>query len=239
MLLLGWITVASGCVHGKERRPPGVRPTPKTVSREEPGGDAHDPHKAALDRLVTGAWGWRNDRRDVFHFPLSDWSNWRRVKFWGMPTFVGFRYGDKHRAVAALWVRQLRENDPEDLAFCLDRMEAWAQPVADVYRTKFIKGPRTYASWKSKDDVLVQSIDATVQGLFSESQYRAVAAVSFAWPRICVIYGYAFDSKDHAELAAKVRDKYALEAFSRLTVKDPLRSPDGVELIPEPPKRSD
>lgn len=230
-----WLTVfavLSGCGHSGDRRPPGVPPTPSSVSRDEPGGDAHDPHHAALDRLLTGEWGWRNDRRDVFHFPLSDWGNWRRVRFWGMPTFVAFRYGNKHRAVAALWARRLQDEDPESLELCLERMEAWATPVAELYHAEFIKRPRTKASWKTDDDVLVQPIDAIVNSLFSRSTYHAVAAATFAWPRVCVVYGYAFRSEEEEGLAAKVRDRYAREAFSRLTVNDPLRSPDGIELLP-------
>jgi len=232
LLIAGLVAAVAGCAHGKDRKPPGVPPTPTSITREEPGGDANDPHHAALERLATGEWGWRNDRRDVFHFPLSDWPNWRRVKFWGLPTFVAFRYGDAHRAVAALWVRRLREEDPEDLQVCLDRMEAWAQPIAEAYRTQFTRGEPTYASWKSKDDVMIQTINADVAGFFSRSSYRAVVGVSFAWPRVCVMYGYAFRAEEDEALVDTVRERYVKEAFSRLTVNDPHRSPDGLEELP-------
>jgi hypothetical protein len=221
-----------GCGAGRDRKPPGVPPSPASVTREEPGGDASNPHKAALDRLLTEPWGWRNDKQDVFHFPLSDWPNWRRVRFWGLPAFVGFRYGDAHRAVTGLWVRRLRPDDPEQLEVCLDRMQAWGKPIASAYQTTFTMGPRSFASWKSKDDVLVQSVDAEVSALFSHRTYRAVVGVSFAWPRVCVLYGYAFRVEGEEDVAAQVRDRYAREAFSRLTVRDPLRSPDGVQELP-------
>jgi len=234
LLIAGLISAVTGCAHGKDLKPPGAPPTPASITREEPGGDAEDPHHAALERLATGEWGWRNDRQDVFHFPLSDWPNWRRVRFWGLPTFVAFRYGDEHRAVAALWVRRLREEDPEDLQVCLDRMEAWAQPIAAAYRTEFTKGKPSYTSWKSKDDVIVQTVDADVAGFFSHSRYRAVMGVSFAWPRVCVMYGYAFRSEDDDAFTDTVRDRYLKEAFSRLTVNDPLRSPDGLEELALP-----
>ena len=223
-----------GCAHGKDRKPPGQPPSPASVTREEPGGDANDPHRAALQRLVKGGWGWRNDKQDVFHFPLSDWPNWRRVRFWGLPTFVGFRYGDAHRGVAAMWVRRLRPEDPEDPKVCLDRMEAWGRPIADAYRTKVVKGPLSRASWKSQDDVLVQSVDAEVAGVFSRSSYRAVVGVSFAWPRVCVLYGYAFRVGEDESLADDVRQRYVEEAFSQLTVHDSHRCPDGVPLLPTP-----
>ena len=230
-----WLTIVAillGCGVGKERKPPGVPPSPESISREEPGGDASDPHQAALLRLGSEPWGWRNDRQDVFHFPLTDWPHWRRVRFWGLPAFVGFRYGDAHRAIAGLWVRRLRPEDPESLEVCFDRMHAWSQPIASDYQTKLTLGPRSYASWKSKDDVLVQSVDAQVSALFAHRAYRAVVVVSFAWPRVCVLYGYAFRVDGDEKAAERARDRYALEAFSRLTVNDPHRSPDGVQELP-------
>lgn len=231
-ILMAWAAMGVGCGHGKDRKPPGTPPSPASVTRSEPGGDAHDPHVAALERLATGEWGWRNDKQDVFHFPLSDWPNWRRVRFWGLPAFVGFRYGDTHRAVSALWVRRLSADDPEELNVCLERMEAWGASIASAYQTTFTKRETTYASWKSKDDVLVQTVDAEVRALFSRRSYRAVLGVSFAWPRVCVLYGYAFRVEGDEALVEAVRDRYVREAFSRLTVMDPLRSPDGVDELP-------
>ena len=119
---------------------------------------------------------------------------------------------------------------------CLERMEAWGTPIAAGYRTEFKKGKTSYASWKSDDDVLVQTVDAEVAGIFSRSSYRAVLGVSFGWPRVCVIYGYAFRVGKDPSLADAVRDRYAKKAFSQLTVGDPYRCPDGVEELPLPPE---
>ena len=84
--------------------------------------------------------------------------------------------------------------------------------------------------------LLVQAIDARVAGIFSSTSYRAVVGVSFAWPRVCVIYGYAFRDGEDEKAADEARARYIREAFSRLTVADPHRSPDGV---PELPKKDD
>jgi len=189
--------------------------------------------------LASEPWGWRNDKQDAFHFPLTDWSNWRRVRYWGLPAFVGFRYGDTHHAVTGLWLRRLRPEDPDDVNVCFDRMHAWGQRIAAMYQTSFTLGPRTFASWKSENDVIVQSVDADIAALFARRTYRAVVGVSFGWPRVCVVYGYAFRDRDGGETAGQVRDRYAREAFSRLTVGDPMRSPSGVEDLPPPlPGRS-
>jgi hypothetical protein len=149
-----------------------------------------------------------------------------------VPAFVGFRYGDQHRALAALWVHRLRPEDAEDPRLCLDRLEAWAEPLGDFYHMKVTKRGTSKASWKSTDDVFVQLADAEVSSIFSHRTYAAVAGASFAWPRVCVVYGYAFRVDDSEHVANAVRLRYVQEAFSKLTVKDPLQPPDGVDWLP-------
>ncbi|MCL2822612.1 MAG: hypothetical protein FWD57_01350 [Polyangiaceae bacterium] len=213
-------------------------PTPvqstESAPREDAPAIAKSPELADLERLLTEQWGWRNDKQDVFHFPLPDWNKWKRVRYWGMPAFVGFRYDDSHRVVSGLWLRKLRSDDPEDPNVCFDRMNEWSKPAAKAYQTKLTFGPRTTASWKYKDDVLVQSIDAEITSLFARRVYRAVIGISFGWPRVCVMYGYAFRDLeiDGDNTASRVRDRFAAEAYSRLTVKDPQRPPDGIEELP-------
>ena len=234
-LLLALSLSAFGCGRARANKPPNTPPSPDSVTREEPGGDSSEPQRAALLRLNGEPWGWRNDKQDIFHFPLSDWPNWRRVRYWGIPAFVGFRYGDSHRAVAALWLRRLRPNDPEDESVCLERMQIWTKPIVEVYQTTLAMGKSSRASWKAKDDVIVQSVDAQVSSVFSHRTYRAVVAATFAWPRICLLYGYAFrdDSVDGSDdTAARVRDRYATEAFSKMTVLDPLVPPEGITELP-------
>ena len=130
-LLLVFACAQLACAH-RHRQPPGAPATPKSVTREEPGGDAHDPHQQAMLRLSQEPWGWRNDKRDVFHFPLTDWGNWRRVRFWGLPTFVGFRYGDVHHAIAAMRVVRVQPGDAPTPKGCLDRFLRWGMPIMDL-----------------------------------------------------------------------------------------------------------
>ena len=61
-----------------------------------------------------------------FHVPMPDWQQWRRVTFFGMPTFAGFRYGDEHHAVMGIWVRENAGGAKLSPAECLDRFESWA-----------------------------------------------------------------------------------------------------------------
>lgn len=220
----------AGCGSSAPRKPPGVPPTPATVTRAEPGGDAADPVQAALQRLAAEGWGWRNDKRDFVHFPLSDWANWRRVKFWGAPTFVGFRYGDKHHAVAAMWARRLRAGDAEDPSACMQYVEEWAQPLLDTYRATLHTVSESRATWRKPDDVLVREVNAEVAGLLSSRTYYCVAGATVPWPHTCAVYGYAFyvDEDDDAA-ASKARARYAAEAFRQLTLMKPA-PPDDLEV---------
>lgn len=227
--LLLTATVALGaCSSSLPKQPPGRPPTPRTITREEPGGDAFDPHQAALDRLVRESWGWRNDKRDVFHFPLSDWKNWRRVRFWGIPAWVGFRYGDKHRAIAGLWVRRVRGGDPETPEVCLQRFEEWGIPIAEAYGAKIKNERESRATWKTKDDVVIKTLDADVASLFSSRTYLAVVGATLGWPSVCVVYGYAFEVGSGGDLAEQARRRYSLEAYQQLT-KTTEKTPDGIE----------
>jgi len=90
----------------------------------------------------------RQDKKDEFHFPLTDWRNWRRVRFWGVPAFVGFRYGDEHRAVAACGfsVQSPKTGHGRGVH---DRFEQWALPMADAFSTKVTDVVSTNQTWKA------------------------------------------------------------------------------------------
>ena len=105
----------------------------------------------------------------MFHFPLTDWKNWRRVRYWGVPTFVGFRYGDDHRAVAALWVRKVQQEDPATAEQCMKQFQDWAMPLVDGYGGHVVRTSDSYVSWRGEGDVLVRSVDAEIKSLFSTS----------------------------------------------------------------------
>jgi len=196
--------------------PPGLPPDPKTISAKEPGGNAYDPQKAALDRLASEDWGWKKDKLDNFHVPLSDWQNWKRVKYWGVPTFVGFRYGDNHRAVAALWARAVQSGDPSTPAACLNRFEEWATPLAQGYSTTISNERDSLVRGKGKDEIVVRTLEATVHSIFGNRKYLGVVGTTIGWPNVCLTWGYAFKVEDAEDAARKARDRYAKEAFQQL-----------------------
>ena len=95
------IVCAVGCAGAPPPSTPADRlATKTTVSRKNPGGDAVDAHNAAVNRLVNETIGYQRDKFNSLAVFLPDTRHWKRVRFYGYPTRVGFRYGDEHHAIA-------------------------------------------------------------------------------------------------------------------------------------------
>lgn len=218
MRLFGLLALASvlvGCAPSVAKQPVGAPPTPVTVTRDEPGGDAADPHVAALERLASAGWGWRNDRRDALHVPMPDWQNWRRVTFWGMPTFAGYRYGDDHHAVIGVWVRDAQPGAKADPETCLDGFAAWGEPKARDFGVRMAEVGRVSQPFQ-RSRVAVRSVDAHVAALFNSGDYAAAYAGYAIWPGACTIVGVAVPARGAFDAAKRVRDRWVREGFGRL-----------------------
>ncbi len=210
--------LATACSPSAPRKPPGVPPAPVTVTREEPGGDAADPHLAALARLTRQPWGWRNDRQDALHLPMPDWANWRRVTFWGVPTFAGYRYGDGHHAVLGVWVREATAEESATSEACLDAFERWGEGSLRVFGVEVGPRSQTEARWQ-RGKATVRSLDARLDTLLSSRAWAAAYAAYVMWPGTCTVYGVAVPLGDDAadEAAARaVRDRFVREGFARM-----------------------
>jgi hypothetical protein len=213
------ILALPGCHAAPLRQLPGLPPTATSINREEPGGDADDPNEAALDRLANEPWGWRNDKQDALHVPMPDWSNWRRIRYFGVPSFVGFRYGDDHHAVIAIWVREAEEGTTPDQ--CVESFEKWASPTAhsfsvDVGEASVTRTPWNPGQGEEPSEVVVKAFDAKVSTLFSTKSYAAAYGSYVMWPKTCTIFGLAVPIRANAELAHQVRDRYVKDGFVRI-----------------------
>src|SRR5687768_13119830 len=100
-------------------------PSPGSVTRDNPGGDAPDPHAAALRRLLQEPWGARNDKDDQIHAPTPDWEHWKRVRYYSVQHFTGFRYGKDHHAIGIVFVQKMPPGTPVKSELCLREFEAW------------------------------------------------------------------------------------------------------------------
>jgi hypothetical protein len=213
---------AMACGSSSVTQPPGAPPTPETVTVAEPGGDAHDPHRAALLRQLEEPWGMRNDKDDQIHAPLPDWEKWKRVRYWGVDHFTGFRYGDDHHAVAVAFVLDLPEGEPNDSRSCLRRFEQWARPQIKAFDVKLGPVGVRESRWRDQK-ILIQFVDGRVDSAFSRREYSAAWTAYPAYPDACLIYAMAAAWREHPELAKKLRDRWVADGFTRMHTLTPGR----------------
>lgn len=228
VLALVWLcSVLYGCGGSSSaRQPPGVPPQPESVSVAEPGGDAHDPHRAALQRLVDAPWGSRNDKDDQIHAPTPDWEHWKRVRFWGVQHFTGFRYGDDHHVMAVVFVQPVPSGEANDSRSCMRRFEAWAWPKVEAFEVGLSPLRTKRREYRGKP-MFVKSVDGYVDlGLERKFFSGAWAAYPDVYPDACLIYAVAIPWRDEEQLAKRLRDRWVLEGFQRmrpLTPAAPVR----------------
>jgi len=207
---------AVGCA-SQPTQPPGMPPSPKSVTRENPGGDAADPEAAALVRLAAEPWGFRRDRFNSLHVPLADWKNWQRVRLWNHPTRAAYRYGDDHYAVIAIWYTPIEgDNDPDA---CLNKFLAEASPVAEAYgvRVGDVKIVHTEQEVQGEErPMTLRIMDGAVESLFESNDYVGALAAYSSWPGTCLLEGFAVVSTNHRDLAVKVRDRWLAEGARKL-----------------------
>ncbi len=133
--------IVCGCAH-TPRLPSTTAertPTPGTISRDHPAGDAEAPVDAALTRLLERPLGFKRDRFRTLNVRLPDWENWKRVRFWGHPMRAAYRYGKKGYAIAVLSYSDA-EGDDSPRA-CLERFVQDAARTAESFDVEL--GPLT------------------------------------------------------------------------------------------------
>jgi hypothetical protein len=208
LLVLGMFA----CSPPPPRQPVGAPPDPDTVTRENPGGNAHDPHQAALERALLGTWGHRRDRDDQVEAPLPDVDRWRRVRYYGFEHFVGFRYGDDHHIMAIAFVQDVPPGAPHDSLHCIRRFEAWARVEARDYAVQLEPIGTHHARWQGRP-LVIRSVDGSAAHLLSRKRFSAAWAGYAAYPDACLIYGMAAQWHAAPDLARQVRNRFVEEGF--------------------------
>jgi hypothetical protein len=188
------------------------------VTKDEPGGDAANPEIAALERLEREAWRMRADSTGSVAVPLADGVTWRRVRFWMVKTFTGFRYGDDHHAVAAVF---LRPAPPRATAeSCLHDFESWAGAYTQGMGIEITAPTVTKAPWRG-ERVAVRAREGSVLWALEKRNYAGVYGSYLPWSGTCLTLGYAFPMREDPALARRVRDRFVEQAFSRLHTATP------------------
>lgn len=215
-LLLLAALCAVGCgASGPPRKPPGKPPTPQTVTVAEPGGDAHDPHAAALQRLLDEPWGRRNDKDNQLHAPLIDWKTWKRVRYWGVEHFLGFRYGDDHHVVALAFLRDIEEGTNNASERCNRRWEKWARPKLKAFEVQLSTIGQRVTEWRG-EPLMVRYVDGYVDYALKRRHFSAAWASYPAYPDACLTYSMAVTWDGSEDLARQVRDRFVQEGFEQL-----------------------
>jgi len=134
MALLGATSLLGCSTHAPPPSAPKARqPTPGTVTRNNPAGDAASPVDAALTRLLEQPIGQKVDRFRTYRALFPDANNWKRVRFWGYPSRAGFRYGKDNYAVSVLIYEEAENDDPNA---CLTAFAKRALNTARLFDVK-------------------------------------------------------------------------------------------------------
>jgi len=212
---LGCATAAHASAAPSAQPPVAPAPPPKDDGSPAKGGDGGPEHAAALEQLKAAHLDWKTDRQSSLRVLLPDAANWLRVKFWGVKSLVGFRYGKAHHAIVGGFVVHV----PDETApgACGKAFEDWAQPYADAFEVEIVHdAPRAFP-WNGKI-VDVDSLVATTATLGDHGQYAAVYATYPVWPKACLILGIAIPARDELERAKAVRDRFAAEVLPKVQV---------------------
>jgi hypothetical protein len=204
----------SGCASAVHV-PVGAPPTPSTVTSAEPGGDAQDPHEAALLRQLHEGWGWQSDKDDQLHVPMVDWKNYERVRYWAIDHFVGFKYGTDYHVLNVVLIQDVPADTKMDSETCLRRADKWGYPQLKAFEVKLSPVHVSESQWQGKT-VLVESVDGYVDFGLTRHEFSAAYAAYPAYPDACLIFGLAVPWRKHAELAQQVRDRWIKEGVPQL-----------------------
>lgn len=223
-LALSLLTLAAGCnnsatpAEAPPQPPPDRPPTPASITAKNPGGDAPDPTKAALQRLLDEPFVMkRRDRWNTLRVPLADWKHWRRIRIWGHPTRATFQYGEDR--IGVLTVRYSAIEGPNDPATCLADFMRYASPIAETYGVRLGDSQLVKTTQRFRGEtrpILVRLQEGGVDSLVASDDYVGFIAAYQSWPGTCLVQGFAVLASEHPELATRVRDRWAAEAVPKL-----------------------
>jgi hypothetical protein len=137
------------------------------------------------------------------------------VKFWGVKSLFGFRYGKEHHALVGGFV--VHVNDNREPGQCFRTFEEWATPMMEAFEVRVAHEPPTALVWNGA----IASVDpfsAQVASLADRDAYAAAYVTYPAWPGACLILGIAVPVRGEPERAKAVRDKFLVDVFPKLGV---------------------
>jgi hypothetical protein len=209
--------LVGGCSAAAPVHPQPIAPAPPPRDDGKPaeGGEGGAAHAAALEQLKISPLGARVDRQESLRVSLPDAGTWMRVKFWGMKSLVGFRYGKDHHAIVGGFV--VHVDDENAPGACSKAFEQWAQPYIDAFEVVIDHEPPRAVPWNGKI-VDIDALVATTATLGVRDQYAVAYATYPAWKGACLVLGIAIPARDEIDRAKAVRDRFATEALPNVQV---------------------
>lgn len=185
-----------------------------------PESDTRGPesdHASALGKLLTAPWGTRLDKRRTLALPLPDAPAWTHVKYWGVTTLGGWRYGDDHHvAIAAFSFAPPAV--PATVDSCAARFASWGTSKAKQFDVEVGDARVDDIAWQdARAKIFV--LDARRRSLLGTKEYAAAYAVYPAWNDACLVIGFAVPESDAEDAARALRDRLVRDALPALTVK--------------------
>jgi hypothetical protein len=146
---------------------------------------------------------------------LPDWAHWTRVKFWGVKSLVGFRYGkDHHAIVGGVVVHVQDENAP---GACSAAFEGIAQPLVDSFEVVLEHDPPRAIAWDGKI-VDIDGLVAATATLGVRESYAVAYGTFPAWKSACLVLGIAIPARGELDRAKAVRDRFVDDVLPKLHV---------------------
>ena len=216
-LLGSMATLATSCTVAPPPHPQTVAPAPppKDDGSAAEGGGGGVEHAAALEQLKTQGLGWRVDKQDSVRLELPDAEHWVRVKFWGIKSLVGFRYGRDHHAIVAGFI--LHVEDETAPGACSETFEKWAQPWVDSFEVRIDHEPPRALPWNGKI-ADIDSLVARTATLADRDEYAVAYGTYPAWKGACLVLGVAVPARDELERAKAVRDRFVEQVLPGVRV---------------------
>ncbi len=190
---------------------------PQDEGRASEGGSGGNEHAAALEELKVAPLSMRADKQAAVRIPLPDAGHWMRVKFWGVPTLLGFRYGQGHHAVVGGYVTHVPDNSAPGA--CAQSFEKWALPLIDAYDIELHRLPPTAVPWHDGRIAEIETVDAKAATLVEQGEQAIAYAIYPAWQGACLVVGVAVPTRDgDKQRATEVRDRFVREVLPKIEV---------------------
>ena len=181
-----------------------------------------DEHWVALQRQLQEPWERRADKDEQLLVPLADADNWKRVRFWLIDHFTGFRYGDDFHALNVVFIHDVEPGTKLTPELCMKMAERWARPQLRAFDVRMGPIQSRSANWKHTE-IPVRVADAVVDYGTGPAQFSAAWAAYPAYTDACLVFAFAVPWGEHRELAMQVRDRWIEEGVKRIKPRTEAR----------------